>query len=126
MRQPGNGGQVRLHLFGVLAVHFLEQCGAPVTSWVKINRRRRIRLRTGGIGLAEFVLGIRIGKQLLVRFRPTVVKLNPAPVMEEKCIVLITRKEIGIRSKECIRFGRDLAGLGRLDARFEKENHDSK
>ena len=52
------------------------------------------------IGLAELVLRIRIGKQLLISLRTAVVELESAPVTEDQCIVLIAREEIGIRPKE--------------------------
>jgi hypothetical protein len=113
---------VRLNLFRVLAVHFLEESGAPETSWIKVHRRRHIRLRTGRIGLAEFVLRIRIGKQLLISLRSAVVELDAAPVAEDKGVVLIAGEEVGIRSKEFLHFGRDTSGFGRFTAWLETEN----
>jgi hypothetical protein len=64
------------------------------------------------IGLAELVLRIRIGKQLLISLRTAVVELESAPVTEDQCIVLIAREEIGIRPKEFFHFGRDTSGRG--------------
>ena len=98
------------------AVHFFEQCGAAVTSGIKVNRGRRVRGRTSGVGLVELVLRVRVGEPLFVSFLAAVVECQAAPVAAEERILLIAREEIRIRSKECIGLRRNIVGVRRRRA----------